>query len=221
MDDAPLQRQVTTAAVIQRRPACEEGGCQSEAAAEHTHSATAAAVGGAAALLPPGNCTPAEHRALQDRVNQHCKGARRCTQNDDCATIWQRIEENAECIKARSTINAKCFRGGDPGHIAAVAAAVGALGNCWAVYNKKCQAKQQPIPVQVPVPVPAPTPVPAATPVPTGTPAPQQNSQPIIDKSFMDRMAAITGLTGTALVLYLIISEGSRLFPPRNLVPIP
>ena len=31
----------------------------------------------------------------------------------------------------------------------------------------------------------------------------------------------VTGLTGTALVLYLLISEGSRLFPPRNLVPVP
>jgi hypothetical protein len=32
---------------------------------------------------------------------------------------------------------------------------------------------------------------------------------------------AVTGLTGTALILYLIVSEGSRLFPPRNLVPVP
>lgn len=31
----------------------------------------------------------------------------------------------------------------------------------------------------------------------------------------------VTGLTGTALVLYLLVSEGSRLFPPRNLVPVP
>lgn len=31
----------------------------------------------------------------------------------------------------------------------------------------------------------------------------------------------VTGLAGGALVLYLIISEGSRLFPPRNLVPVP
>lgn len=29
------------------------------------------------------------------------------------------------------------------------------------------------------------------------------------------------GLTGAALVTYLIISEGSRLFPPRNLIPVP
>jgi len=31
----------------------------------------------------------------------------------------------------------------------------------------------------------------------------------------------VTGLTGVALVAYLVVSEGSRLFPPRNLVPIP
>lgn len=28
-------------------------------------------------------------------------------------------------------------------------------------------------------------------------------------------------LTGTALVLYLVVSEGSRLFPPRDLIPVP
>jgi RHS repeat-associated protein len=31
----------------------------------------------------------------------------------------------------------------------------------------------------------------------------------------------VTGLTGAALILYLIVSEGSRLYPPRNLVPVP
>ena len=31
----------------------------------------------------------------------------------------------------------------------------------------------------------------------------------------------VTGLTGAALLAYLIISQGSRLYPPRNLVPIP
>jgi hypothetical protein len=34
-------------------------------------------------------------------------------------------------------------------------------------------------------------------------------------------MQELTGLTGAALVIYVIISEGSRLFPPRNLVPVP
>ena len=41
------------------------------------------------------------------------------------------------------------------------------------------------------------------------------------DKSFYETMQKLTGLTGAALVLYIIISEGSRLFPPRNLIPIP
>lgn len=50
-----------------------------------------------------------------------------------------------------------------------------------------------------------------------------QEAEPIpqVDDSFMKQMEAITGLTGTALIIYLIVSEGSRLFPPRNLVPIP
>ncbi|HSF31448.1 MAG TPA: RHS repeat-associated core domain-containing protein [Candidatus Tectomicrobia bacterium] len=38
---------------------------------------------------------------------------------------------------------------------------------------------------------------------------------------FMNKMSKITGLTGGALVLYVVISEGSRAFPPRNLVPVP
>lgn len=42
------------------------------------------------------------------------------------------------------------------------------------------------------------------------------------DTSLMDEISTITGLTGTALVIYLLLSEGSRvLFPPRNLIPIP
>ncbi len=31
----------------------------------------------------------------------------------------------------------------------------------------------------------------------------------------------VTGLTETALVIYLIVSEGTRLFPPRNFIPVP
>ncbi|MCD2348828.1 RHS repeat-associated core domain-containing protein, partial [Clostridium guangxiense] len=31
----------------------------------------------------------------------------------------------------------------------------------------------------------------------------------------------IIGLSGKALIIYLIISEGSRVIPPRNLIPVP
>lgn len=50
---------------------------------------------------------------------------------------------------------------------------------------------------------------------PNGSPVP---SEDWFDRKYWEK---VTGLTGTALIIYLIISEGSRLFPPRNLVPVP
>ena len=47
----------------------------------------------------------------------------------------------------------------------------------------------------------------------------QPESAPQTDRGFLERMSAITGLTGTALIVYLIISEGSRLV--RHPVPDP
>lgn len=190
-----LQQQSTTAdtgnQVMQRAVECDElGNCQSVPDPE-----------GAVSMLPPGDCTPGEHRSLQNEVDRACKGrSRRCRGTDNCATLRQKIEANAECIRARSVINAKCFRGGDVGHTEAVMAAVGALNNCWAFDNRLCQ--RQP---------------PVFEPVPRRV----QERRPVVDRSFMERMAEITGLTGAALVTYIIISEGSRVFPPRNLVPVP
>jgi len=66
-----------------------------------------------------------------------------------------------------------------------------------------------------PVPRRVPERVPVRRTVPESTPEQRR------DPEFMRRMAEITGLTGTALIIYLIISEGSRLFPPRNLIPVP
>ena len=45
--------------------------------------------------------------------------------------------------------------------------------------------------------------------------------QPEVSPDFMKKMAEITGLTGTALLMYIIISEGSRVFPLRNAIPLP
>jgi hypothetical protein len=212
---------------IQRREVCDEQGvCRSEPDPElnytpnepvasgtanstpsvpltvgsANYSPNIAAVVGGASLLPPGDCTPAEHRILQNEVDRACDRQTRCTQNDSCPDIWQKIGYNAECIRARAIINARCFRGGDIGHGIALANAVLALGNCWIVYNRRCQSEPN-----VPVPVPVRVPV----------------SRPVVDRGFMERMAALTGLSGAALVLYLIVSEGSRLFPPRNLIPVP
>lgn len=46
-----------------------------------------------------------------------------------------------------------------------------------------------------------------------------RNGNPLISR---ERLENLTGLTGTALTVYIIVSEGSRVaFPPRNLVPVP
>ncbi len=54
-------------------------------------------------------------------------------------------------------------------------------------------------------------------PSPVTSPARARSSS----KSLRERVGEITGLTGTALTIYLIISEGTRVFPPRNLIPAP
>ncbi|WP_322047404.1 DUF4150 domain-containing protein [Paraburkholderia sp. J67] len=61
---------------------------------------------------------------------------------------------------------------------------------------------------------------PPKAPVSVGAPAAEQKS--LLDK-FGNALASTTGvrLTGAALVTVLVISEASRLFPPRNLVPVP
>jgi hypothetical protein len=59
---------------------------------------------------------------------------------------------------------------------------------------------------------------------PQPVPVPERQTEPErqTDPDFWRRMELATGLTGAALVIYLIISEGSRIvFPPRNLVPVP
>jgi len=59
-------------------------------------------------------------------------------------------------------------------------------------------------------------------PVPVTVPETAPEAAPQRDPSFWQRMQMATGLTGTGLVIYLIVSEGSRIaFPPRNLIPAP
>jgi hypothetical protein len=70
-----------------------------------------------------------------------------------------------------------------------------------ALYRAQCQPRPLPRPERAPVRAP--------------------ERAPEVDRGFMERMAVATGLTGTALIVYLIISEGSRIFPPRNLIPVP
>ncbi len=51
--------------------------------------------------------------------------------------------------------------------------------------------------------------------VPLAVPVPRDN---YFDRRFWEKT---TGLTGLGLAGYLIVSEGSRIYPPRNLIPVP
>jgi hypothetical protein len=111
---------------------------------------------------------------------------------------------------------------------------------------QRLEKANQPTPNTPPVLAPVPSMPPVLAPIPSTAPAPQAAPRrspwdvplliypatPIIPKGTLSvigenlskvkaEIAAITGLTGGALVVYLIISEGSRIFPPRNLIPLP
>ena len=58
-------------------------------------------------------------------------------------------------------------------------------------------------------------------PVPIGIPEPEGMLDWVRRITDWRYWEEVTGLTGTALILYLVVSEGSRIVPPRNLLPVP
>ena len=42
-----------------------------------------------------------------------------------------------------------------------------------------------------------------------------------VNSGLVQKIQTATGFTGIALWIYIVVSEGSRLYPPRNFVPIP
>ena len=88
----------------------------------------------------PGDCTPEQHRSLQDAVDAACKIPRRCDGGQDCATLQSNHGKNLACAGARDTINVTCFRGGNPGHRQAADDARRAAQRCSVLMvTKKCQ----------------------------------------------------------------------------------
>lgn len=143
------------------------------------------------------DCTPSRRIALQNEVNTNCKGQRsKCLVEDTCPILTDKMTRINKCIQARTKINTTCFKGGDIGHNQAITQSLNSLIRCQAYAAQKCMQPKN-VPSIEPIPIPNP------------------------DEDFMEKMERITGLAGAALIIYLIISEGSRLFPPRNLIPIP
>jgi Hemolysin coregulated protein Hcp (TssD)/Novel toxin 16 len=155
-----------------------------------------------ASATPPGSasqstCPPAVQAQLQAEVERRCKTGSKtsCSKTDSCEVLVSKMDSINGCIQARTKINMQCYKGGDPGHKIAIQYQINSLVICQGIFFPKC--------MNPPAPVPQPVPTPES------------------NDDFMRRMEQLTGLSGAALILYLILSEGSRLFPPRNLVPIP
>ena len=67
-------------------------------------------------LCPPGDCTEAQHRDLQNRVENACGSAKSCTAQDSVEELNAKIAAHSLCIDARRRINRTCFRGGNTTH---------------------------------------------------------------------------------------------------------
>lgn len=90
-----------------------------------------------ACMPPPGNCTPGEHRQLQDQVDQWCKAApRACRIGMSRTELLDRIGNGRACGAARDKLNKKCFSGGDADHRNEAAKAWKAVANCESILSK-------------------------------------------------------------------------------------
>jgi RHS repeat-associated protein len=96
-------------------------------------------------LDPPGDCTTARHRELQDLVDAACHNGLKTKcywWTKDCDTLRERYYRNLQCARARDLINRECFRGGNPGHRQQVEAAITKGKKCWERYWRDCLSRQ-------------------------------------------------------------------------------
>ena len=67
-----------------------------------------------------GNCTPKEFNELEERKDEYCtrKGKISCLKEQNLTEkeIGDRAKNAEQCALARTTINNKCFAGGDENH---------------------------------------------------------------------------------------------------------
>lgn len=141
------------------------------------------------------NCPPAVRASLQKKVDENYQGQKtKCIPGEPCAELEAKINRIMACVKARVEINNRCYKGGDAEHNEQIINRMNGFTVCQAIYFPQCIN-----PPKEPVTNPLPEP----------------------DEDFMQMMERITGLTGVALIIYIIISEGSRLIPVRNAIPIP
>jgi hypothetical protein len=148
-------------------------------------------------------CPEHVQKELGRIVHEICDGPYKgkCKGTDSCSELMKKINQKQECVRARKEAGIRCWNPPfDRNHSIQINNEIRGITNCIDKYKQNCKDRE---PVKEPIPEPI------------LIPAPEEN------KGFLKQMEELTGLAGAALIIYLIISEGSRLFPPRNLVPVP
>ncbi|MBU6414601.1 MAG: RHS repeat-associated core domain-containing protein, partial [Planctomycetes bacterium] len=64
----------------------------------------------------PGDCTAAEHAALEAAKHAACNGAQKCRPSDSCEDMLWKMGRLEACAVARRTIMKRCYRGGNEAH---------------------------------------------------------------------------------------------------------
>jgi hypothetical protein len=107
---------------------------------------------GQRSMKPPGDCTKEEHRELKRAVGEACKSVgMKCTEHDDCATLWKNLRQQSQCISARQRIADRCFRGGDETHLREIGNYKKGADDCRNYIADKncppdpCDCKEQPL----------------------------------------------------------------------------
>ena len=98
------------------RPAPPGTATQPPATAPQTDSA-GRVISPRATMPPPGDCTPGQHRQLQDDVDTICKPSPpRCVPEMTRSELETNYQRNFSCAQARDRLNSQCFAGGNLGH---------------------------------------------------------------------------------------------------------
>ena len=86
-----------------------------------------------------GDCTPEQHRSLQNAVDEICGSDRKCTPQElTCDDLKIRLDLNNRCAAARDEINNTCYKGGNKGHRQAADQARRAAQKCADRMSREC-----------------------------------------------------------------------------------
>jgi hypothetical protein len=139
----------------------------------------------AAASLPDGTvstCPPDVTARLQLQVKLACKSFKsRCSEEDLCPTLLEKVVLFKACQAARDTIMNQCFDGGDDGHRNESKQRANGIKRCERIYQSKCVPRTKRVPV--------------LRPIPSDVPDPHKTDQ------------KAPAMIGTALILYYILQS--------------